>query len=130
MVSDMVDNEEHLLSTMQTLYSANREDVRRKLLDELIILLFKPGLNPSRFIDAGGIMLLIRATEDRSEVIRHHALHGLVRLIELGLSDPVIEAGAFTAFQRLRNDPYKPVRETAKKAIDLLAAQGRGGRPG
>ncbi len=130
MVSDAVDKEAQLLSTMHTLYSANREDVRRKLLDELIILLFRPAYDPSRFIDAGGIMLLIRATEDRSEVVRHHAVHGLMRLIELGQSGPVLGAGAVKALQRLGKDPYRPVRETAKKAIELLTVHQRRGLSG
>ena len=65
-------------------------------------------------------MLLIRATGDRSEIIRHHAVHGLVRLIDLGYAGRVIDAGAVSALQRLGEDPYRPVRETAKKALGLL----------
>lgn len=74
MTSDSDEKEAQLLSAMNTLYSTNREDVRRTLLDQLIIILFRPAYDPTRFIDAGGIMLLIRATSDRSEIIR--ASHG------------------------------------------------------
>jgi hypothetical protein len=127
MASDSDEKEVQILSTMQVLYSTNREDVRRKLLDELIILLFRPAYDPTRFIDAGGITLLIRATGDRSEVIRHHAVHGLVRLMELGYAGRVMDAGAVSALQRLGEDPYRPVRETAKKAIGLLDIHRREG---
>ena len=120
MASGSDEKELQLLSTMNTLYSTNREDVRRKLLDELIILLFRQAYDPTRFIAAGGIVLLIRATGDRSEVIRHHAVHGLVRLIELGCAGRVMDAGAISAFHQLGNDPYRPVRETAQKALGLL----------
>ena len=120
MASDSDEKETQLLSAMNTLYSTNREDVRRTLLDEVIILLFRPSYDPTRFIDAGGIMLLIRATGDRSEIIRHHAVHGLVRLIDLGYAGLVIDTGAVSALQRLGEDPYRPVRETAKKALGLL----------
>ena len=44
MASDSDEMEAEILSTMNTLYSTNREDVRRRLLDELIITSLQAGV--------------------------------------------------------------------------------------
>lgn len=93
---------------------------KRNLLDRLVVLLSTSDNAAPALVESGGIPALLSSAQDRDEKIRLHAVHALSRLAESGYSGEIREEGGVRVLHNLLSDPYRPLREMAKKAIQKL----------
>ncbi|MDD1674126.1 MAG: hypothetical protein LUQ13_00640 [Methanomicrobiales archaeon] len=96
--------------------------VRKKMLDMVMVWVFRPKWDPKEFIAKGGIPPLVKALEEKDEIMRHHAVEALDRLVVLGEAKPVLDAGALYHLNNLVHDKYEPIQKVAKRIVQRLGS--------
>jgi len=96
--------------------------VRKKMLDMVIVWVFRPKWDPKEFVAKGGIPLLVKALGEQDEIMRHHAVEALDRLADLGVTKPILDAGALYHLNNLVHDRYEPIQKVAKRVIQRLGS--------
>ncbi|MDD1653139.1 MAG: hypothetical protein LUQ64_01195 [Methanomicrobiales archaeon] len=99
-------------------------DVRKQALDALMVIAWKPGWKPDRFIELGGLPPLMDRLNEEDERMRHHAVEIIERIAELGGSSDLREAGVLPILHRMAaSDRYEPVRMTAARTAARIAGE-------
>lgn len=125
MASQQADVEAKMTRTMIKNLSNADQQVRKKMLDMVMVMVFDPKRHPGLFVEAGGIPPLIERFNEPDQILRHHAVEAVDRLAELGFAGELEKAGAIPALGRLAEDPWPPIQKVAKRAAGRIQKKGR-----
>jgi hypothetical protein len=98
---------------------------RKQALDALMVIAWRPGWKPDRFIELGGLPPLLARLGEEDEKMRHHAVEIIEKIAELGGSRDLMKAGALPSLHQVAaSDRYEPVRMTAARTAARIEKQG------
>jgi len=98
--------------------SCDDPEARRKALDAVMVLAWRPGWEPGEFIALGGLPALIERLKEEDEKSRVKAVEAVERFAELGASPDLIKEGALPLLERMAaSDRYEPLRMIAGRAV-------------
>lgn len=119
------DVEAKMTRTMIRNLSNTDQQVRKKMLDMVVVMAFDPARHPGFFVEAGGIPPLLERFGEQDQILRHHAVEAVDRLAELGFAEELERAGALSSLGHLEDDPWPPIRKVAKRAAERILKKGR-----
>lgn len=124
MAEQKADVEAKMTQTMIKNLSNADPQVRKKMLDMVMVMAFDPTRHPGLFVEKGGIPPLLERFGEPDQILRHHAVEAVDRLAELGFADELEKAGALPALGRLADDPWPPIQKVAKRATGRILKKG------
>ncbi|MDD1651871.1 MAG: HEAT repeat domain-containing protein [Methanomicrobiales archaeon] len=97
---------------------------RKQALDALMVIAWKPGWKPDRFIELGALPPLIARLGEEDERMRQLAVEIIEKIAELGGSPALKEAGALPVLHQMAaSDRYEPVRLTAARTAARIGGE-------
>ena len=89
-----------------------------------MVIAWKPGWKPDRFIELGALPPLIARLGEEDERMRQLAVEIIEKIAELGGSPALKEAGALPVLHQMAaSDRYEPVRMTAARTAARIGGE-------